>query len=342
MLSRALAYSVALSGMIFLFVSQTSAQPRNRPTSQQPSRKLSLNEEGTQEAKRYWNNVLNQCGDSYYTKQFNLFNGKPVIDVNSPYDTGGYLIYQFKGTVVETRGQEPDRKTSLSEVDILNGEKLADPSKGVQWYGESRLYYRVVRAAIHRDNWPPGKLEWHEWSEGARPSPGVPWGPWAPKGLLSIKINKTDGKWNIECTICYSNRPTVFARVNCDLSDVETAGMTNAQSAGQQKSTNGGERPTAMPPSDPLTRVGGAIGEVIEINSNPNQLTIKTDNGSIFSFNLGDPVQYKRTDKGQTSATNAPNISLADIHKGDRVWVRGRTSADQNSFAVMQVIVFAK
>ena len=94
--------------------------------------------------------------------------------------------------------------------------------------------------------------------------------------------------------------------------------------------------------ADPGIAAKHAIGEVTAIDAAAKQMTIKTDAGSTVSVVLGDKTTYKRLAPGETSLTNATDITLADVAQGDRVMARGTVSEDRKTVPALQIIVMTK
>ncbi|HEX5884374.1 MAG TPA: hypothetical protein VFY67_07495, partial [Pyrinomonadaceae bacterium] len=57
---------------------------------------------------------------------------------------------------------------------------------------------------------------------------------------------------------------------------------------------------------------------------------------------LGDKTTYKKLAPGETSLTNATDLTLADLAEGDRVMARGNVSEDRKSVPAAMVIVMTK
>ena len=93
---------------------------------------------------------------------------------------------------------------------------------------------------------------------------------------------------------------------------------------------------------DPSISAKHAIGEVKTIDAATKQLTIKTDAGSMVTVSLSDKTTYKKLAPGETSLTNATDVTFADLAEGDRVMARGTVSADQKSVPAQMVIVMTK
>ena len=85
-----------------------------------------------------------------------------------------------------------------------------------------------------------------------------------------------------------------------------------------------------------------AIGEVKAIDAAAKQLTIKTDAGSTVVVSFGDKTTYKKLAPGETSLTNATDVTLADLAVGDRVMARGTVSEDRKSVPAVQIVVMTK
>ena len=85
-----------------------------------------------------------------------------------------------------------------------------------------------------------------------------------------------------------------------------------------------------------------AIGEVKTIDATAKQMTIKTDAGSTVSVVLSDKTTYKRLAPGETSLTNATDITFADVGEGDRVMARGTVSEDKKTVPALQIVVMTK
>lgn len=93
---------------------------------------------------------------------------------------------------------------------------------------------------------------------------------------------------------------------------------------------------------DPGIAAKHAIGEVKTIDATAKQITIKTDAGSTVSVVLSDKTTYKRLAPGETSLTNATDITFADVAEGDRIMARGTVSEDKKTVPALQIIVMTK
>jgi hypothetical protein len=85
-----------------------------------------------------------------------------------------------------------------------------------------------------------------------------------------------------------------------------------------------------------------AIGEVKAIDAASNQLIVKTDAGSLVTVTVSDKTVYMRLAPGETTLSNATKIAFAEVAEGDRVWARGKVSADQKSVPAAALIVMNK
>src|SRR5678810_470035 len=90
---------------------------------------------------------------------------------------------------------------------------------------------------------------------------------------------------------------------------------------------------------DPNITAKHAIGEVKTIDATAKQLIIKTDAGSMVTVSLTDKTTYKKLAPGETSLTNASDVTLADLAEGDRIMAQGTVAADQKSVPALRVIV---
>jgi Cu/Ag efflux protein CusF len=103
-----------------------------------------------------------------------------------------------------------------------------------------------------------------------------------------------------------------------------------------------GSSPSFAQAADPNITAKYAIGEVKAIDAAAKQLTIKTDAGSVVIVSFGDKTMYKRLAPGETSLTNATDVTLADLAEGDRVMARGNVSEDRKSIPAVQIVVMTK
>src|SRR6185295_15383872 len=85
-----------------------------------------------------------------------------------------------------------------------------------------------------------------------------------------------------------------------------------------------------------------AIGEVQSIDTSGKLITIKTDAGSVVMVLYTDRTTYKKLAPGETSLTNATDITVNDVGQGDRIMARGNVAEDRKSVSALQIIVMSK
>lgn len=95
----------------------------------------------------------------------------------------------------------------------------------------------------------------------------------------------------------------------------------------------------ALAQSDPNIAAKHAIGEVKTIDAAAKQLSIKTDAGSDVSVVVNDKTIYRKLAPGETTLTNASEITFADIAQGDRVMARGTVSEDRKTVPVTTMVI---
>ena len=93
---------------------------------------------------------------------------------------------------------------------------------------------------------------------------------------------------------------------------------------------------------DPNITAKYAIGEVKSIDATAKQLIIKTDAGSTVTVSLGDKTTYKKLAPGETSLTNATDVTFADLAEGDRIMAQGTVATDLKSVPAARIIVMTK
>jgi hypothetical protein len=93
---------------------------------------------------------------------------------------------------------------------------------------------------------------------------------------------------------------------------------------------------------DPNITAKYALGEVKSIDATAKQLIIKTDAGSTVTVSFSDKTTYKKLAPGETSLTNATDVTFADLTEGDRIMAQGTVAADQKSVPALRVIVMTK
>jgi preprotein translocase subunit YajC len=99
---------------------------------------------------------------------------------------------------------------------------------------------------------------------------------------------------------------------------------------------------TTQQPSDPEITPNRALGDVIAINAETKDLSLKTKAGNRVLVVLNDATVVMRTQPGATNVEGATKITLADIAVGDRVLAMGKTAADLKSIPARTVIVMTK
>ena len=85
-----------------------------------------------------------------------------------------------------------------------------------------------------------------------------------------------------------------------------------------------------------------AIGEVKSIDTSGKLITIKTEAGSTVMVLYTDRTNYKKLKPGETSLTNAADITVNDVGQGDRIMARGNVAEDHKSVSALQIIVMSK
>jgi len=85
-----------------------------------------------------------------------------------------------------------------------------------------------------------------------------------------------------------------------------------------------------------------AIGEVKSIDTSGKLITIKTEAGSTVMVLYTDRTNYKKLKPGETSLTNAADITVNDVGEGDRIMARGNVAEDHKSVSALQIIVMSK
>jgi len=85
-----------------------------------------------------------------------------------------------------------------------------------------------------------------------------------------------------------------------------------------------------------------AIGEVKSIDTSGKLITIKTEAGSTVMVLYTDRTTYKKLKPGETSLTNAADITVNDVGEGDRIMARGNVAEDRKSVSALQIIVMSK
>ena len=79
---------------------------------------------------------------------------------------------------------------------------------------------------------------------------------------------------------------------------------------------------------EPAGKLDRVIGEVTAIEAGSKRITVKTDSGSAVEAALDEKTLFLRIPPGEKDLKKAARIALEEIAVGDRVYVRGRSSAD--------------
>ncbi|MFL6208377.1 MAG: hypothetical protein ACJ74W_05975 [Pyrinomonadaceae bacterium] len=82
-----------------------------------------------------------------------------------------------------------------------------------------------------------------------------------------------------------------------------------------------------------------AVGVVTAVDGPARRIKLKTDDGRPLTIQLDETTTLTRVPPGATGAAAAAKTTLAEVAVGDRVFARGTTSADGQSFAAQQVVV---
>jgi len=94
--------------------------------------------------------------------------------------------------------------------------------------------------------------------------------------------------------------------------------------------------------ADPSIAAKHAIGEVKTIDAATKQVTIKTDAGSVLTVSTTEKTTYKKLAPGETTLTNAADVTFAELAEGDRIMARGTVAEDKKSVPAVQIIVMTK
>ncbi len=93
---------------------------------------------------------------------------------------------------------------------------------------------------------------------------------------------------------------------------------------------------TAPPP------LKSVIGEVTSVDASAKQIKVKTDDGALYTINLGDATSYLRIPPGEKDLKKASKIAFTDVEVGDRVLARGPLTDETKSVAARTVVVMTK
>ena len=95
-------------------------------------------------------------------------------------------------------------------------------------------------------------------------------------------------------------------------------------------------------PDDPSITAMRAVGELKTIDTAAQQLTLKTDAGSLVKVLVSDATKYLRVTPGETKLDKATTITLADVAEGDRIAAMGKVADDRKSVMARALIVMTK
>ena len=101
-------------------------------------------------------------------------------------------------------------------------------------------------------------------------------------------------------------------------------------------SATGGVRGQDTAPKKP----GGAIGDLVAVDTAHGKLTIKTTSGTQAQATVTASTEYLLVEPGKTDLKGAVAVTLADVKVGDRVWARGDPGAD-GAIAARQIVVMS-
>jgi hypothetical protein len=85
------------------------------------------------------------------------------------------------------------------------------------------------------------------------------------------------------------------------------------------------------------------IGAVTAKDASGKQITVKADNGTVYTVDIADTTSFVRVPPGETSLAKATKITAADVDAGDRVMARGDVNeTEKRVSATRQIIVMTK
>ncbi len=87
-------------------------------------------------------------------------------------------------------------------------------------------------------------------------------------------------------------------------------------------------------------RPGGAIGDLVSVDTARGVLTIKTTAWAETRAAVTAATQYLLIEPGKKDLNGAVAVTLADVKVGDRVWARGEPGAD-GAIAARQIVVMS-
>ncbi len=90
------------------------------------------------------------------------------------------------------------------------------------------------------------------------------------------------------------------------------------------------------------TRAPAVIGEVVNVDRDAREATLKTDRGAIVMVKVANNTICLRLLAGETTLDRAESVQCADIEVGDRVLGRGLLSDDKRQLQADRLIVVSK
>jgi Cu/Ag efflux protein CusF len=102
------------------------------------------------------------------------------------------------------------------------------------------------------------------------------------------------------------------------------------------------QTPQPSPAANSGISAYGVIGEVKSIDANARQMVVQTEGGAQVTVVLNNKTVYKRVPPGEKTLDKAVDVAWSDVAEGDRVFARGRVSADQKTVPAQQLIVMSK
>jgi hypothetical protein len=97
--------------------------------------------------------------------------------------------------------------------------------------------------------------------------------------------------------------------------------------------------PQANDPNITDTRV---IGQVVAVDFNASRIIVRTDAGQEVTVLLNEQTTYLRVPPGEVALDKAVQITRDDIGPGDKVYARGKVSADRKSVPAQKMVVMLK
>lgn len=90
------------------------------------------------------------------------------------------------------------------------------------------------------------------------------------------------------------------------------------------------------------TQAAKAVGVIKTVQGDAIIIVVEAEHGGELTANLAASTKILRVPPGEKDLKNATAIQAQDLHPGDRVLVRGRTSADGHMMAAVTVIVMTQ